>query len=165
MFFSLSHGHPFGDVGLDPFDMLNEFPDLSGGGGSSSGAAGASSGSPYASSPPGGGGGLLTTTPNMPAPMLASSSAKGATGASAAGRAAGGGGRGASDMAQITDYSPEWAWSDVSLERTGQKPPPALSSFSFLTIALGTGNQSGCKTASRSPVCRINLSLSLLSWN
>ncbi len=147
LFFLSSHGHPFGEVGLDPFDMLNEFPDLSGGssGGASAGA------SPYVGSPPGGGssassgaaavggsGGLLTTSPNAPAPMLASSSAKGksrhgggvggATGAASAAAPA--------ELAQITDYSPEWAWSDVSRGRreTLALPPPPSSTVLLLKL-------------------------------
>ncbi len=111
---------------MDPFDMLNEFPDLGGHGG------GPAATSPYVGSPPGGaaGAGLLTTAHNVPAPMLASSSAK------IAGSGAGGAGRGASaaaptgggggvagvcrpEPAQISDYSPEWAWSDVSFHCRG----------------------------------------------
>ena len=150
LIFLSSHGHPFGEVGLDPFDMLNEFPDLSGGssGGASAGA------SPYVGSPPGGGssassgaaavgggGGLLTTSPNAPAPMLASSSAKGksrhgggvggATGAASAAAPA--------ELAQITDYSPEWAWSDVSRGRreTLALPPSPSSTVLLLKLLLG----------------------------
>jgi len=85
--------HPFGDVGLEAFDMLNEFPELAGGN------TGANNG---------GGAGLLTPASNVTGSVLVNNGA---------------GGKGSKflnghhqrELVHITDFCPEWAWSDVSV--------------------------------------------------
>lgn len=92
-------GPPTGfDLG-DTFDMLNEFPDLG-----------------YQ---PGGGSNPLLTPPNNPGPMLGSS-----PGGSKRGNNNGYlDGRG--ELVQITEFNPEWSWSEVGSIRFGFIRPQA----------------------------------------